>query len=158
MPSEAPSWRARSSLSSWLDVAITRAPARRANWSAKSETPPVPCTSTVSPGVTALADHQGMPGRDRGAGQGGRLLVRQVVGDGDQALLREDPRLGQHAVDRAAEGRGGASLGDLAASQPGMKAAATRSPGLNRVTPGPTSATSPAPSESGISGKGRLRL
>ena len=31
-------------------MTITRAPARRANWSAKVATPPVPCTSTVWPG------------------------------------------------------------------------------------------------------------
>src|SRR6185295_8416252 len=51
MPSEAPSWCTRASFPSLLDVAMTRAPNALANWSAKSETPPVPWMSTVSPAL-----------------------------------------------------------------------------------------------------------
>ena len=39
-----------------------------------------------------------------------------------------------------------------------MKQPATRSPARNLVTPGPTSATSPAPSESGTRGSAWFRL
>ncbi|MNP69041.1 hypothetical protein D3C76_1650830 [compost metagenome] len=41
----------RSSLASLDEVAITVAPASLANCRAKIDTPPVPCTSTVSPGL-----------------------------------------------------------------------------------------------------------
>ncbi|MND07151.1 hypothetical protein D3C83_289530 [compost metagenome] len=34
---------------------------------------------------------------------------------------------------------------------------ATRSPGTNRVTPGPTASTTPQPSENGVSGSGVAR-
>ena len=39
-----------------------------------------------------------------------------------------------------------------------MKIPATRAPTAKRIAPGPTSTTSPAPSDSGVSGTGRLRL
>ena len=41
----------RSSFSSDEEVEMTRAPAALANCSAKTETPPVPCVSTQSPGL-----------------------------------------------------------------------------------------------------------
>jgi hypothetical protein len=53
IPLAAPSASARSSFASLLEVMITRAPISFANWSAKSDTPPVPCVSTTSPGLTA---------------------------------------------------------------------------------------------------------
>ncbi|MNE80827.1 hypothetical protein D3C80_1774330 [compost metagenome] len=43
----------RSSLASLDEVAITVAPASLANCRAKIDTPPVPCTSTLSPGLRA---------------------------------------------------------------------------------------------------------
>jgi hypothetical protein len=53
--SSAPRSRSRSSFSPEELVAMTRAPAALANWSANTETPPLPCTSTVSPGLMALS-------------------------------------------------------------------------------------------------------
>jgi hypothetical protein len=63
IPSEAPSSPARASFESLLEVAITRAPASRANWSAKSETPPVPWIKTESPGLTPPVSTRGRRGR-----------------------------------------------------------------------------------------------
>jgi hypothetical protein len=48
----APSALARASFSSLDEIATTRAPASLASWSANTATPPVPSTSTQSPGLT----------------------------------------------------------------------------------------------------------
>ena len=51
MVSSAPSWRARASFSSLLEVAMTRAPCSLAIWMAKTDTPPVPSVRMVSPAL-----------------------------------------------------------------------------------------------------------
>src|SRR5215472_13491299 len=52
MPKAAPSALARESFSSLEDVMMARMPIARANCNPKIETPPVPCSSTVSPGLS----------------------------------------------------------------------------------------------------------
>ena len=53
----APIATARSRLAALDEVTITRAPAARASWSPKIDTPPVPWTSTVSPARSCAASN-----------------------------------------------------------------------------------------------------
>jgi hypothetical protein len=70
----------------------------------------------------AQLDHD-VPGGERRAGQGGGLLVGEVLGDRQHAVLREDRVLAEQAVDRAAQGaRHG--LGGDAARGPALEKAA----------------------------------
>ena len=141
---------ARASLSSLDDVTITCAPISRASCSAKIETPPVPCTSTVWPGDDAGMLGERVPRRDRRARQGRAFLERQVGRQLDHAVLLEHRVVAQHAVDAAAERAGMGVGGGAPPTQRWKKQPATRSPTLTRVTSGPTSTTSPAPSDSGM--------
>src|SRR5260370_40959621 len=54
MTASAPSALKVAALASLEVVAMTRAPSILANCNANSDTPPVPCVSTVEPGLTAL--------------------------------------------------------------------------------------------------------
>ena len=96
---------------------ITRAPASRANWRAKSETPPVPWVSTTSPGFRFELGKRACQAVTRGAGQRGGLLVAEVGRDGDDARLRQHGLFRQQPIDPPAEGRAG-DLGRVAAVQP----------------------------------------
>ena len=94
-----------------------------------------------------------MPCGDRGARQSRGFFERKMLGKMHQTLGIQADLLGHHAVDGAAQrGIGFAVVGRPFDPVLHEDAAATRSPGLTRVTPGPTAVTSPAPSESGISG------
>ena len=79
----------------------------------------------------ALLD-EGAPGGDRGAGQGGRLLVGEVGGHEHDPVLVQDDVVGEHAVEGTAEG--GEQLG-LVGRPPEIhlwaKLPATRSPDLH---------------------------
>ena len=55
-----PSSLARASFSSLEEVAITRAPNNFANWSANTDTPPDPCTSTPCPGSKPAFAHSAL--------------------------------------------------------------------------------------------------
>ena len=73
-------------------------------------------------GVTGLHSplgHQALPCRHRGAGQGGCLFIRQVVGCVNEAVLVQDDVFRQHAVDGAAQGRRGVCLARFP-GQPGL--------------------------------------
>ncbi len=62
---------------------------------------------------------QRIPRRDRRARQARRLLIREVVGDGDEALFVEDGVLAEDAVDDAAEAAGDVGHGG-GAGGPGL--------------------------------------
>ena len=129
---------------------MTRAPSALANWSAKSETPPVPW---IEHGVACL-DFAGIDERVRRCHGGTRqrrcLFVGEMFRDGYDALrvehdvLRRQPRAAPPSADLAF-----ASV-NWPSSHFCMKMPATRSPVLTRDTPSPTATTSPTPSESGV--------
>src|SRR5262245_4100247 len=137
----APSARARSSFASLDEVMIARAPAIFAICSAKIETPPVPSESTVSPAFNT---------------RGPCISAFQTVtpAHGSVAACSYDKCGGnfsrpsawntQYSASVPSSGRPSASGG-----LPCVNVATTRSPALNCVTPAPTAATSPAPSDSG---------
>ncbi len=143
---------ARSSFSSDDEVTMTRAPASLANCSAKIETPPVPCTSTVSPAVSlpstisprqAVTAAQGSVAASSALQPAGALVTPSAVSAiASQATPSSAP---PSAASRCGVGR--------PAVQCGKKPGITRSPAFTRVTPSPTCSTTPAPSESGISGR-----
>ena len=58
--------------------------------------------------------HKGVPGRERGAGQGGRLLKGERVRDADHAVRGKDAIRGKDTIDRTAERRFANGLRDLA--------------------------------------------
>ena len=63
---------------------------------------------------------QGMPRRQRGARQGGRLLQAEVLGHGNHTLLGQQCKLGQHALEHAAQ-RVLRGIGRDAAAEPGLE-------------------------------------
>ena len=71
-----------------------------------TETPPVPCSSTVWPAISLACSIMACHTVTAGAGQRRALFERQVRGDFHRALLLQHDVFRQHAVDGAAE-RGG---------------------------------------------------
>ena len=138
----APSARARSSFASLDDVMIARAPVilrelqREDRHAARAER-----EHRLAGPQAPRAVHQRVPNGDAGARQRRGLLERQVLGQPQQAVGREHGVLGQRAVERVTERRRRVALRER---RDDAIAAA------NCVTPAPTAATSPAPSESGI--------
>ena len=133
---------------------ITRAPAILANCRANVETPPVPRVSTVFARFQAARNEERIPCRNRRAGQGGGFFEREMLRHCHQpfGVQAAPARRASRRSRRPAPNAICASLGAGPSSQVCMKIPATRSPGLTRVTPGPTAVTSPAPSDRGISG------
>ncbi len=147
----APSWRARSSLSSDDEARITVAPLALANCSAKMLTPPVPSSTTTEPGrvdagrtafhaVVAAIGSAAPCTKSRCGGSGTRLAA------GTATYSASDP--GSVTPRKAATWPGVMAP----PSQPGMKCGTTRSPTATLVTPSPSAATSPAPSATGTMG------
>ena len=136
---------------------MTRAPVITPNWRAKMETPPVPCTRIVSPAwtwsATNIAFHavtaaQGSVEPSSNERCGGRCTRPSWESVTYSASM---PSMPPPSDDGSYSGRTGPS------SQTWVKMPATQSPSRTRVTPAPTSATSPAPSEQGMSGRRSLR-
>src|SRR4051794_38131858 len=148
----APRAFARCSLSSLDEVTITAAPASFANCSAKIDTPPVPCTKTVS------------PGRMRASSKSARQAVSAAQGNvaASSKVRLEGMRLTASASRSinscSTPGRVPPSARRrlVAEAFPSIhdwkNIGHTRSPTATLVTPSPTRATSPAPSEKGIIG------
>ena len=134
-------------------MAITRAPASLANSSANTETPPEPCTSTVSPGrtspwcTTALQAVRPAQGRAAASASVRWLGAATSASAGSAMNSCMTPSIGPPSALAKPSWVGGPD------SQPGKKLGQTRSPALNRVTPAPTATTSPTPSETGITGR-----
>ena len=140
------------------EVAITRAPAACANCNAKIETPPVPSTSTVSPtrngrpaysafqAVTPAQGSVAPSSNDKWSGNRTSPSWLNTTYSASTPWIAPPSELAAYS-------------GSISPpSQVCMKMPATRSPGFTRVTPGPISATSPAPSDSGTrSGSGAPR-
>ena len=98
-----------------LEVAITRAPNIWANCSAKIETPPEPCTSTMSPALMLPISTSACQAVTPAQGSVAPSSKLEAGGQLHHAVLLQHGELGQHAVDGAAHGRGLRRLVDRAA-------------------------------------------
>src|SRR5688572_14787776 len=149
MSSSAPRRESFSSFASDEDVAITHAPAAFANWSANSDTAPLPITKTVSPGFTlpsvtsprhAVTPAQGSVAACAKLQPAGARVKAQA---GIQAYSRAYPSIVSPGMSRR-----------IAAvvspdNQYGQRVLTTASPASNSVTPSPQATTTPAASDSG---------
>ncbi len=103
MPSDAPSSFARASLASLDEVAITRAPNILANCSAKIDTPPVPCTSTVSPAMRRPCSTSACHAVTPAQGKRRAFLIREIVRQLHRAVFLQHDIFRQHAINAAAQ-------------------------------------------------------
>src|SRR3954469_3604529 len=150
--------RALSSFSSLLEVMMTRSPAALASCSANTETPPVPCSRTVSPGTgrecsnsacQAVTPAQGKAAPCSSVSEGGTATnpsSEKILYSLSTPLM--DPPKADANLSRLI----GPSIHFC------MKQPATRSSFRQRVTSGPIASTRPTPSESGIMGRFNLGL
>ena len=100
-------------------------PSRGASCRPNTETPPVPCSSTVWPAISLPCSIMACHTVTRGAGQGRALLQRQVRRDFHRALLLQHDVFRQHAVDGAAE-RGRLHVGRRLAAGPALRRSCRR--------------------------------
>ena len=132
---------------------MTAAPASFANCSAKMDTPPVPCTSTVSPGrmwaSSKRARHAVSAAHGSVAASSNvRLEGMRLTPSASRTISscstpgRVPPRARRRLL---ADG--------LPSNHDWKNIGHTRSPTETRVTPSPTAAISPAPSENGMNGR-----
>ena len=158
MPSVAPSCLARSSLALLLEVAMTRAPAKRENCKPNSETPPVPRISTVSPGFippSVISACQAVT-----PAQGSVAASSSVRCSGTWTTPSSCSTTYSASIPSAWAPRLVRALSSLISplSHFCMKMPATPSPIFTRLTPAPTATTLPTPSERGTKGKRCLGL
>ena len=149
---------ARSSFSSLDEVMIALAPAARASCRPKTDTPPVPSSSAVSPARRAVASKR--PCQAVSAAQGRVAASSKERCSGN--LMTPSPSSTTYslstpsAVPPKAASWASAKTGPVI--QVWKKVLQTRSPGFTRVTRRRISTISPAPSESGIRGRGMPRM
>ena len=132
------------------DVTITRAPNSLANCSAKVDTPPAPCSSTVIPGSKGAAPHSACQAVTAAQGRVApsaklRCAGRSTASDWSTTTSSHiTPWLAPPRPAAPGEGR------NAPPSQSRLKVSAMRSPTVTRHTSGAASITSPAPSDPGI--------
>jgi hypothetical protein len=158
MPSEAPSDRALASFSLLLEVTMTRAPIILANWSAKIDTPPVPWTSTVSPAFTPPRVTRAFHAVS--AAQGNVAASSSVRWEGVRITPCRSRVTNSESVPSRSPPSEEAAFSEVSSpsSHSWKNVPMTLSPFVHSVTPSPTAAISPAPSEPGTSGNGMRGL
>ena len=102
---------------------MTRAPRSRAICNPKMATPPVPCTSTVSPAFTRPSVTSARQAVTAAQGSvAASSNERCVPGDAEAAAaLGQGPKLGQHPIHRSAQRRGELLAGGLAREPAGCE-------------------------------------
>lgn len=146
MPCVAPSAFTRWSLLFELDTTMTDAPCAAANWTANNATPPVPCTTTVSPArifaSSTSANHAVSPATDSVLAAAASSMAGARTSRSSGTVTYSASRPGKGAVLVPTSGAG-------PSIQWRMSTLMTLSPTAKRVTPAPTASTSPAISEPG---------
>ncbi len=85
---------------------MTLAPAEHASWRANVETPPPPCTSTVSPGLIDGRLEQRVPGCDACTWERRSLFERIACRNLHPGAFGQHDFFGEHAIERSPEGAG----------------------------------------------------
>ena len=143
---------ARASFSSDDEVIRVRKPAAWANCRPKIETPPVPCSTTVSPGAKSASSNRARQAVRPAQGRVATCWSVRNAGTFETpcslntASSRPAPGIGEPSDDISFSTVGGPEI------QFWKNIVATRSPGFTRVTPGPTASTTAQPSERGVIG------
>ncbi|MNV68292.1 hypothetical protein D3C71_1611310 [compost metagenome] len=144
--------RARSSLPALDDVTMARSPAALASCRPQTDTPPVPRNNAVCPALAPPATNSAFQAVTAAQGRVEACSSLNEAGVATNAVsaktrsVDRTPSVAAPGAIRVAAGVASPSI------QSGKNAPITRSPGAKRVTALPTSITSPAASDAGMTG------